>query len=318
MEGARAARRARRINALRAACAAAVRCAKLSGIVITKVWHNGSIRAIGDAGVSPLSAGLLYGWGVFTTLGIVGGSPRHVDRHVARLAAHAERLGIPLEYDAAAFEAALADLIVADSIGDGRARITVVRGSAGPWRDELASPSDVWVLAASIESASRPPLNLTLSPHRVNSASPLVGVKSTAYVAQLLAFEEARQRGFDEAVMLNERGEVVECSSSNIFWVRGGELWTPALGTGCLAGITRALVLEAASRLRIRAYESAATARDLYDADEVFCTSSVRGIQPVSELNMHRYPAPGPVSGRLVAWFGEEPAPPAPFSGKRR
>jgi len=269
--------------------------------VIPHVWFNGSIRPLDEAPVSPLSAGLLYGWGVFTTLGIADGRARHIARHWSRLTAHAGRLGVPVDFALDEIEAGLAGLVTAGAIISGRARITVARGAAGPWRDENARPSDLWMLAAALDSAARPPLNITVSPHRVNSASPLAGVKSTAYVSQLLTLDEAKRRGFDDAIVLNERGEVVETSSSNIFWVRDGELWTPALGTGCLAGITRALVLESASKLRIRAVEGAAGTHALHEAQEVFLTNSTRGIQPVAELDIHRFTAPGPVTSRLSA-----------------
>ena len=269
------------------------------------VWLNGAVLPIGDARVSPLSAGLLYGWGVFTTLGISDGRVRHSARHWARLTSHAARLGVPLEHSLADFEAGLAELVALGRISTGRARATAVRGSAGPWRDESARSSDLWILAAALDETPRPPLNLTVSPHRVNSASPLAGIKSTAYVSQLLTLDEARRRDFDDAIVLNERGEVVETSSANLFWVRDGELWTPSLGTGCLAGITRALVLEAATRLRIRAVEGAATLHVLHEAHEVFLTNSTRGVQPVAELDIHRFAAPGPVTTRLAAAVAE-------------
>lgn len=269
--------------------------------MIPIVWFNGSLRPLEEASVSPLSAGLLYGWGVFTTLGVAEGRAGHVARHWSRLTAHAGRLGVPIEFALDDVEAGLSELITAGGIVSGRARITVARGAAGPWRDEMARPSDLWMLAAALDVAPRPPLNITVSPHRMNSASPLAGVKSTAYVTQLLILEEAKRRGFDDAIVLNERGEVVETSSANIFWVRDGELWTPSLGTGCLAGITRALVLEAASRLRIRAVEGAASMHALHEAHEVFLTNSTRGVQPVAELDIHRFAAPGPLTSRLSA-----------------
>ena len=269
--------------------------------MIPYVWFNGSIRPLDEAPVSPLSAGLLYGWGVFTTLGISDGRAGLVARHWARLTAHAGRLGVPLDFALDDIETGLSELVTAGAIISGRARITIARGAAGPWRDENARPSDLWILAAALDRTDRPPLNITVSPHRVNSASPLAGVKSTAYVSQLLTLDEAKRRGFDDAIVLNERGEVVETSSANVFWVRDGELWTPALGTGCLAGITRALVLEAASKLRIRAVEGAASMHALHEAHEVFLTNSTRGIQPVAELDIHRFAAPGPVTSRLSA-----------------
>lgn len=262
---------------------------------------NGALVDLPEARVSPVSAGLLYGWGVFTTVGVAEGRARHLGRHWTRLSAHAARLGVPLHVTMGEVEHGLAELIGLGKVVNGRARITVARGSAGPWRVGEAGTSDAWILVARFEETARPPRNLTISPYRMNSASPLAGLKSTAYVPQLLTLDEAMRRDYDDAIVLNERGEMVESSSANIFWVRDGELHTPALATGCLAGITRGLVLEAATRLRLRSSEGAWGPLALHGASEVFLTNSSRGIEPVAELDIHRFAAPGPVTALVAA-----------------
>jgi branched-subunit amino acid aminotransferase/4-amino-4-deoxychorismate lyase len=177
----------------------------------------------------------------------------------------------------------------------------VLRGRAGLWQVASGRESDVAIFVGARPRPSRDPLALTVSPYRINSGSPLAGVKTTAYVERLAALDEGRGRGFAEAVMLNERGEVAEATAANLFWVRRDELATPSLATGCLAGVMRRLVLEAASRLKIRVVEGSFPLSDLHDADELFLTNCGRGIVSAAELDIHRYePAPGPVALRLA------------------
>jgi branched-chain amino acid aminotransferase len=264
------------------------------------VWLNGEVLALGDARLSPASAGALYGWGVFTTLGVREGRARSFARHWERLEAHAARAKVPLEASREHVESGLAALLARAGFADGRARITVLRGGAGLWQTPGGRASDVLILVA--ERAPRPaaPLALTVSPYRIHTASPLVGVKSTAYAGFLTALDEAKNRGFAEAIVLNERGEVVEATAANVFWARDGELFTPSLGTGCLAGVTRRLVLEVAARLKVRVTEGAWPLAALHEADEVFLTNSGWGLLPVAELDIHRFkPLPGPYTERL-------------------
>lgn len=266
------------------------------------IWHNGRITTVEDGRLNPASAGALYGWGVFTTLGIVGAIPRAFDLHWERLLAHAARASVPFDWPKGLIERGLFDLIDLGGIVDGRARITVLRASAGMWQAAATGvASDVLMFVAEPMARSRTPYAITVSPYRVMSTSPLAGVKTTSYLPQVLALEEARQRGFDEAVLLNERGEVVEATASNIFWVHHGELFTPSLGTGCLSGVTRRRVIEAAHRLKIPVNEGGHLLSMLHQADEVFLTNSGWGCMHVIQFDVHAYPAePGPILVRIL------------------
>ena len=122
-------------------------------------------------------------------------------------------------------------------------------------------------------------LRLTVSPFLVNSTSPLAGIKSCNYLENILALEEAKKRGFDEAVRLNERGEIVAACLANIFWRKNEQLFTPSLATGCLAGTTREFVLENET-----GFETKAGLEVLKNADEIFLTSAGLGICKISEL----------------------------------
>ncbi len=263
------------------------------------IWINGRVQSLVDARVSPASAGALYGWGVFTTLGVAGGAPRAFEAHWERLSAHAARAHVPVAWTRDEIRSGLAALLAASGIAEGRARITILRASAGLWRAPSERESDAIVFVAEHVYRERKPLALTISPYRINTASPLAGIKATAYVDHLVALEEARAREFDEAVRLNERGEIVEATAANIFWARDGELFTPSLSTGCLAGITRRFVLDAATRRKIRVTEGSFPLSVLGDADEVFLTNSGWGLLQAAELDIHRYRVPGPMSTLL-------------------
>jgi branched-chain amino acid aminotransferase len=207
---------------------------------------------------------------------------------------------VPLAWERDEVEAGVAALVAASGVVDGRARVTILRAAAGLWRGPSERESDALVFVADRAARDRPTAALTVSPYRINAASPLAGVKSTAYVEHLLALDEARARGFDEAVMLNERGEVVEATAANVFWARDGELFTPSLATGCLAGVTRRFVLEAAARRKVRVGEGSYPLAALGEADEVFLTNSGWGLFPVAQFDLHAYAAPGPMLALLA------------------
>jgi branched-subunit amino acid aminotransferase/4-amino-4-deoxychorismate lyase len=132
-------------------------------------------------------------------------------------------------------------------------------------------------------------LSLAVSPYRVSTFSPLTGIKSLNYLDHVLSKEEARKRDFDEAVVLNERGEIVSATTANIFWAKNGTVHTPTLSTGALAGITRECVLDVANKHFIPLVEGVYEMADLVDADEIFLTSSGIGVAPVTTFDFRRY-----------------------------
>jgi branched-chain amino acid aminotransferase/4-amino-4-deoxychorismate lyase len=134
-----------------------------------------------------------------------------------------------------------------------------------------------------------PNLAITISPYRVLSSGPLAGVKRTAMIENLLALEEGRSRGFDEAIMLNERGEVVCATAANVFWVQGDEVFTPSQATGCVGGITRRLVNEIATKFKLHVVEGSFTTQRLMEAREVFLTSTAREVAIVSSFDLKVY-----------------------------
>jgi branched-subunit amino acid aminotransferase/4-amino-4-deoxychorismate lyase len=253
------------------------------------VYHNDRILDLSESAVAPTIAGLLYGWGVFTTLRVYNGKVFAFDYHWERLLRHAEKARVPVTLDVEGARRVLDDLIAANSVEQGRARITVLKGEAGFWRGASAREADLLVFTSSEAFRTLPNLALTISPYRILSSGPLANVKRTAMIENLLAFEEARARNFDEAIMFNERGEIVSATAANIFWVLADEVFTPSLATGCIAGITRRLVHEIATKYNLHVVEGSFTTQRLLEAREIFLTSTAREIAIVSSFDVKEY-----------------------------
>ncbi|MEJ7712947.1 MAG: aminotransferase class IV [Pyrinomonadaceae bacterium] len=190
---------------------------------------------------------------------------------------------------------ALLKLIETNKVETGRARITLMPSnlsSSGPWVLEAAQAQSAAPLHDLHRRRAVPPeegLALTVSPFRVNTHSPLAGLKSVNYLEHVLAWEEAKARNFDDAVTLNERGEIVSTTMANIFWLSGGTLHTPAASSGCLEGTTRGCVIRIAAELSIPVIEGVYDLSRLGDADEIFLTSSGVGVALVTAFDYHRY-----------------------------
>ncbi len=235
-----------------------------------------------------VSAARLYGRGVFTTVGVYGGELFLWEKHWRRLRDDAGRLGLDLSsYSEDSVRADALSALQRDGIADGRVRITFYDERAGAmWSGAAEGGVSMSILTG---PPRRPPapFSVGLSPYRLNTASPLAGVKSCNYLEHLLAHEEARGRGFTEAVRLNERGEVASASLANVFWLRDRTLFTPSLGTGCLPGTTREFIIE-----NIACREVEAPWEELADADAVYLTSAGIGVVAVDELNGRRLDHP--------------------------
>jgi branched-chain amino acid aminotransferase len=253
------------------------------------IFLNDRIVDLTSARISPTSAGLLYGWGVFAALRITEGRAFDFPRYWERLCLHAARAKVivPSGFDDA--QSALVRLIEANGVRHGRARITVLRGNAGVWRAGSERESEMLIFTATDNEREKREITLTVSPYRVLSTAALAGVKRTAMIENLLAREEARARGFDDAVLLNERGEIVSTATANIFFSERDELYTPGLATGCVAGITRHWVCEITRKLGIHLVEGSFMLQRLRAAREVFLASTARGIVPASGFDIARY-----------------------------
>jgi branched-subunit amino acid aminotransferase/4-amino-4-deoxychorismate lyase len=253
------------------------------------IYHNDRIIDIADAKIAPTSAALLYGWGVFTTPRIYDGKAFAFDRHWKRLMLHAERARISAVLDLKHARRAIEKLIAANSVKNGRARLTFLKGDAGSWRSDPRPETEFLIFTSSEVPRAPSDLALTLSPYRILSTAVLAGVKQTAMLENLLALEEARSRGFNEAVRLNERGEIVSSAAANIFWVQGDEVFTPSLATGCVPGITRHFIRQLTTRWKLHLVEGSFPVQRLLAAREVFLTSTAREVTIVSNFDSREY-----------------------------
>lgn len=238
-----------------------------------------------DTRSTPVSAGALLGWGVFTTLGIWQRRPFAIDRHLARLRRDAARTRIVLDCTDEELSASLELALGESGIEEGIARVTVTQKGDGRWNTDTGSDISLALNAIAPEIRTRP-VRLQLSPHRVEARRPLAGVKSTSYLDYQVAWLEASEAGFDDALLCNSSGMLCEGSRSNIFWTRGGSLFTPSDETGCLPGIGRELVAEWAVQQGMQFRTGAFSTHELQTAEEVFVTASTTGPRPVSALQL--------------------------------
>jgi branched-subunit amino acid aminotransferase/4-amino-4-deoxychorismate lyase len=257
------------------------------------IYLNKSMVEATKARVAPVSSAMLYGRGVFTTLAINNSQPFLWSKHWQRLASHAKKLDV--DYTGCTEKSvadALAKLIAVNSVKEGRARVILLaRSGRDIWKTKMpgATKTDLLIMTGEPQRVSPNGLSLAVSPFRVNTFSPLSGIKSLNYLDHVLSWEEAQGRDFDEAVVLNERGEIVSATTANLFWAKDGTLHTPALTTGALAGITRDRVIEIATKHFIPLLEGIYEMGDLTDADEIFLTSSSLGVAPVTTFDFRRY-----------------------------
>ncbi len=223
----------------------------------------------------------LYGKGVFTTVAFSGFQPLFWEKHWNRLTSNASKLNIDISsYSEQTVKAFVLKSINENPFSTGRVRITFIdESSSSIWGGDIEPQTSLSIITAERRTIPRE-LNITLSPQLVNSTSPLAGIKTCNYLEPLMAFDEAKARGFDEAVRLNERGEVTSACMANVFWSKGGRLHTPSLKTGCLAGTTREFILENIECEEVEAGEEA-----IREADEIFLTSAGIGVVQVAEFD---------------------------------
>lgn len=266
--------------------------------------YNHTIVSAQDVSINPVNAGLLHGYGVFTTLRIYNGIPFQFTEHWTRLETHAHIIKLDIDDDLeTAVHADLISLIDANKVVEGKARITLLQRHSPFWNfGEKTSGVDILIFTSPLEN--RPTeLNLTISPYRIIS-NPLSGVKTTSYLPQMLVLDEAQKRGFDDAIVLNERGEVCETSTANIFWVRHRVLFTSTPSTGCLAGTTSGIVRKLAKEAKIEYTAGAFHPEHLLASEECFITSSTRELVRVRSINhKHFDEMPNSIFERLTIAF---------------
>jgi branched-chain amino acid aminotransferase len=265
------------------------------------VWLDGSLVSPAEARVSAFDHGVTVGDGVFETLKVIGGRAFALRRHVERLHRSATGLGLNVPISDARLRDAVDQVLAAAGPDAGRLRITVTGGVAplGSGRGE-APPT--LIIAAGPQEPWPPATDAVTVPWPRNERSAVAGIKTTSYAENVVALAEARKVDASEAILPNTAGDLCEGTGTNVFVVLGGRLLTPSLLSGCLAGVTRALVLEAVPE----ADEEDLPMSVLAEADEVLLTSSTRDVQPLRSLDGRALPGvDGPVARRAMAAFGE-------------
>ena len=272
----------------------------------TKVWLSRLGRAVDphEATVSVFDRGFLYGDSVYETLRTIGGHYVEWDEHIERLHRSASGIGLEIPFDDAALRAAVDEAHEASGNVDSRIRIVVTRGSGHIMLDvrDVEDPQLVVYVQRLVETAPEA-YERGLSAVIVDSrASTHPGLKTGNYLPNILALQRAIEARGEDAILCNRDGEIAEGATSNIFMVEGGKVYTPELETGLLAGITRQRVIGIAARLGIELHETRILPERLREADEVFLTSSVRSIMPVTRLDGVEMSGggPGPVTRRLM------------------
>ena len=268
------------------------------------VWINGALQSTEEVGISPFDHGVTVGNGVFETMLASDGSPFAFTRHYERLNRSAEMMGLSIRSREELWRASLEVLQANELVGcRSRLRITVTGGPA-PLGSERGEQGETTLVAASPSAEWGDTEDVIVVPYSRNEHGALAGIKSTSYGENVVALAEARRRGAGEAIFANTRGELCEGTGSNVFLVSGGLLITPPLSSGCLAGVTRALVIELCEREGIVLEEKAVPISSLERAEEAFLTSTTREVQPIREVDGRLISnVPGEVTSRLQRSF---------------
>jgi branched-chain amino acid aminotransferase len=257
------------------------------------IWAEGRLVGSDEAALSAVDHGITVGDGVFETCTVLDGQVFAMTRHLARLRRSALGLGLeaPDEQKVRDGVAAVLGAAVAEEGAfDGRLRITVTAG-VGPL-GSMRVPGAQTVVVAAQDGAMAPTSHSARSPWPRNERSPIAGLKTTSYAENVVALADAKAKGADESIMPNTLGALCEGTGSNVFVERGGELLTPVLESGCLAGITRALALEWGAEAGLPVREAGANELPFTVLDDVTAgaaqlalTSSGRNVQPVTALD---------------------------------
>jgi branched-chain amino acid aminotransferase len=249
------------------------------------VFHNQELQPVEKTRWSPGQAGLICGWGLFTTVRIVQGEAFAYERHWRRVEKDAGITRLPLTYSGAKVRVNLQEVIRANKVNEGCARIYLVWNSPGIWKSEEVMPEVDLVITTADLPKYPDMVRLTVREHGRHAASPLAGVKTISWLNSVWAANEAHREGFDEVVLLNERGEVSECTAANLFVVKNQKVLTPPLSSGCLEGVTRGVLMEIATETGTSVGEQSLHMEDLLSADEVFITSTNRNVIGVKEID---------------------------------
>ncbi len=263
------------------------------------IWLNGCLVSTAAARISPFDHGFLVGDGVFETLVARNGKPFTPTRHWQRLVASCDSMGItPPAFDI--YLRAIHEVMHANGLQDARVRVTLTSGD-GPLGSDRGDALSTMTVAVTVLKPWPSTESVVVTPWRRNERGALVGIKSTSYAENVRALALAHAQGAGEALFANTRDELCEGTGTNIFIVVNGRVQTPPLTSGCLAGVTRALTLEACQAAGITLEELTLPITILQTCDEAFLTSSTRDVHPLAQIDQRVMPGVAGVITQRVA-----------------
>jgi branched-chain amino acid aminotransferase len=266
-----------------------------------RVWVDGALVDAAAPAIAALDHGVTVGDGVFETCKVVDGRGFALTRHARRLDRSLAGLGLP-PADHGFIAKGIAAVLDGAPLPFGRLRYSVT-GGAGPLGSDRADSALTYIVTAGPQPLPPSHAKVVVVPWTRNERSATAGLKTTSYAENVVALAYAKERGGIEAIFANTRGELCEGTGSNVFVVVDGELLTPPLESGCLAGVTRELTLEWCRADGLPVREQALPLSVLESADEVFITSSTKDVLAVSAVDDRALPAPGPVTARAAEVF---------------
>jgi branched-chain amino acid aminotransferase len=276
-----------------------------------QIYISGKFFPQEDAKISVFDHGLLYGDGVFEGLRAYNGKVFRLDEHITRLYESAKAIWLTIPISPEQMADAVNESVRINQIKDGYIRLVVTRGAGTLGLDpNRCSNPQVIIIADAISLYPKELYEkgleiVTVSVQRMHPAALNPRIKSLNYLNNVLAKIEGLQAGCIEALMLNHKGEVAECTGDNIFLVRRGSLWTPPLEAGILEGVTRDAVIEIARAAGIEVHEAPLTKHDVYVADECFLTGTAAELIPVVKVDSRTIGTgkPGPMFRDLEKRF---------------
>ena len=284
---------------------------RATGVKEAKIYIDGKFYSEANAKISVFDHGLLYGDGIFEGIRFYNGRVFRLEEHLHRLWDSARSICLEIPMTMREMTEAVLETIRQNHLRDGYIRLLVTRGigNLGLNPTQCKSPS-VIIIAATIalyhEDFYRKGLTIaTCATRRSNPAALNPAVKSLNYLNNVMARIEANLAGADEALMLNDAGNVAECTADNVFIVKHGEIFTPPVAAGALRGITRSVVFEIAAELGVKVRETDITRHDVFVADECFLTGTAAEIVPVVKADGRSIGngKPGPITARIIARF---------------
>ena len=279
----------------------------------SQIYVDGKFYAEGEAKVSVFDHGLLYGDGVFEGIRFYNGRVFRLEEHLDRLWDSARSICLEVPMSSRAMGEAVLETIRQNDLRDGYIRLVVTRGvgNLGLNPEQCKTPS-VIIIAAQIalyseEMYKRGLTVVTVATRRTNPSALNPAVKSLNYLNNVMARIEANQARADEALMLNDDGNIAECTADNVFIIKHGHIFTPPISAGALRGITRSVVFEIAAETGIKVTETDITRHDVFIADEAFLTGTAAEIIPLVKADGRPVGTgkPGPITTRMIARFRE-------------